>query len=388
MTHKLKLLSLSVSLSLAAISLGTMKQAQSQTSASAASVANVYISYGATSSYNEVDAFSVSNEGRLTRVAGSPFNANLTSMATNGKELFGSTTNGIYIDSYKIESDGALQFVKSTDVVKDNPGNCGDSGPLFFDRTGATLYDVEQYGDCANTFNASFAVTNSGSSLKSLGSSTGDAWLEYPARFIGNNVYAYTASCLNDMYWEIFAFKRSSNGMLTQINVNSPLPTPDSGDLYCPSLTATDAANHVVFSVQAVNDEDFSPVGEPQLATYSADGSGNLTTKSTRANMAKTAVVNVNDLSISPSGKLLAVAGTGGLQIFHFNGASPITSYTGLLTKDGVDQLAWDNSDHLYALSMAAGKLRVYTVTPTSYKEPAGSPYAITNPQNIAVQPK
>jgi hypothetical protein len=37
---------------------------------------------------------------------------------------------------------------------------------------------------------------------------------------------------------------------------------------------------------------------------------------------------------MSPSGKLLAVAGTTGLQVFHFNGSNPIKPYTGLLTKN------------------------------------------------------
>jgi hypothetical protein len=44
---------------------------------------------------------------------------------------------------------------------------------------------------------------------------------------------------------------------------------------------------------------------------------------------------------------LLAVGGSGGLQVFHFNGRRPITRFTGLLSKDEVDQVAWDNDNHL-----------------------------------------
>ena len=78
----------------------------------------------------------------------------------------------------------------------------------------------------------------------------------------------------------------------------------------------------------------------------------------------------VYDLKMSPSGKLLAVGGSdgrgeGGLQIFHFNGAQPITRYTGLLTNAEIDQFYWDNADHLYAISSHPGKLFVFTVTPT-----------------------
>ena len=101
--------------------------------------------------------------------------------------------------------------------------------------------------------------------------------------------------------------------------------------------------------------------------------------------MPAVAVSTVTDIAMSPSGKLLAVAGTGGLQVFHFNGDHPITAYTGLLTTEEVDQLAWDNADHLYAISRAAGKLFVFTITPTNHTPAARSPYAITKPSNIAV---
>jgi hypothetical protein len=104
--------------------------------------------------------------------------------------------------------------------------------------------------------------------------------------------------------------------------------------------------------------------------------------------MPQASVGTVTDLKMAPSGRLLAVGGTAGLQVFHFNGASPITHDTGLLTKSPVDQFFWDNANHLYAISRAAGKLYVFTVTPTSATQAPGSPYTISGPQNIAVQPK
>ena len=70
------------------------------------------------------------------------------------------------------------------------------------------------------------------------------------------------------------------------------------------------------------------------------------------------------------------------------NGASPITPYTGLLTKNQVDQMWWDNANHLYALSRSAGKLYVFTVTPTSVSQAPGSPHTIANPQNVIILPK
>jgi hypothetical protein len=39
--------------------------------------------------------------------------------------------------------------------------------------------------------------------------------------------------------------------------------------------------------------------------------------------------------------------------------------------------MQWDNSNHLYAVNGASGKLHVYIVTPTFVVEAAGSPYAV-----------
>src|ERR1035441_6562125 len=83
------------------------------------------------------------------------------------------------------------------------------------------------------------------------------------------------------------------------------------------------------------------------------------------------------DINMSPSGKLLAVGGSKGLQVFHFNGASPLTHFTGLLTSEDIEQVGWDNSNHLYALSVTHGKLFVFTVTPSSVSQAPGSPYTV-----------
>jgi hypothetical protein len=190
------------------------------------------------------------------------------------------------------------------------------------------------------------------------------------------------------MYWEINGYKRSGNGALSSINITTPTPTPKSGDFFCPSQTAADPTNHVAITLQPVNNQEFNPDGPAQLAAYTADNAGNLHTASTLANMPSAAVGTVTDLKMGPLGKLLAVAGTAGLQVFHFNGANPITAGTGLLTKSEIDQMFWDNDHHLYAISQSAGKVFVFTVTATSATQAPGSPYTLAHPQDIAVQPK
>ena len=161
------------------------------------------------------------------------------------------------------------------------------------------------------------------------------------------------------------------------------LPQPPPGYGYGVYLTSADSTNHVAISAQAYS-WCCGNYGLPQLATYTAHADGNLTTKSTYRNMPRTANQSVYDLAVSPSGKLLAVGGSNGLQVFHFNGGSPITHYTGLITSDEINQVSWDNDNHLYAVSHISGNLFVFTVTPTGHHQAPGSPYAITNPWDIS----
>ena len=104
-------------------------------------------------------------------------------------------------------------------------------------------------------------------------------------------------------------------------------------------------------------------------------------------------------LSISPVGNLLAVAskyGSGswfnwntssGIELFHFNGANLITHYSAVFNTATIDGIAWDKSNHLFAISKANKKLYVYTVTPTTIVQAPGSPYTISSPSTLFVKP-
>ncbi|HEY6846583.1 MAG TPA: hypothetical protein VI320_10250 [Terracidiphilus sp.] len=353
-----------------------------------APIAYIYVSSTpASGANNEVEAFAASKTGELAPIAGSPFQENVTSMAVNGKYLFAANSNGFDIDSYLMEPDGALSYVTSFNAA--NSEDCNFLGPLFLDHTGSTLYDMEFNGSgCSNNTYQSFTLNKTNAHLLQLGNSGPNTWLNLPASFIGNNQYAYSAACSGNMYWGIYGFKRESNGMLTQAEISATPPSAPTGYFYCPSQAAADPSNHVAIAMQPVNQQTFSPDKPPQLATFTAAANGNLSTSSTARNMPETSVGSVTDLNMAPSGKLLAVAGTGGLQVFHFNGASPITGYTGLLTTDEIDQFFWDNQNDLYAISRTAGKLFVFTITPSGYHQAPGSPYSVGHPQNIIVQPK
>ena len=361
--------------------------AVAQVTPASSPVAFVYVSSAVGDNNYEINAFAAASNGKLTRVSGSPFPADVQNMAVNGKYLFG--TNGIEIDSFAVASNGALTEVASINAQQFNNPIGGGPGALFLDHTGATLYDEDIYGNNgANNTYQFFDIEKATGQLNYLGmTSAASTQFWEGLSFTGNNVYAYGSNCYH-FDEDIFGFQRSSDGTLTALNINPEIPAAKSGSFYCPYLASADPTNHLAISLQPLNANSWQPDGPPQLATYTADGSGNLTTKSTYMNMPATAVKSVLDIDMAPPGKLLAVGGTEGLQVFHFNGSNPITHYTELLTNDEIDQFFWDNDNHLYAISSKAGKLFVFTITPTSVSQAPGSPYTTTQPLNIIVLPK
>jgi len=356
-----------------------------QAAPSSSPVAFVFVSTQKGTDY-EVSGYSAASNGELTLISGSPFPANANYLALNSKYLFGS--NGIDIYSFSIASDGSLTQVASVNAQNYNQNGCGGPENLFVDRTGKTLYDPDFLGNiCANNAYQAFTIDNSTGALSYLESAPASPAFNTPLRFISGNVYGYSSDCYRDSPG-IFGYTRNSEGELTQTTITAQVPAAPSGVFYCPYLSTADLSSHVAIPLMPMNMATLQQAGPSQIAVYTADSSGNLTTRSTAGNMPKTSVVSVTDVRISPNGKFIAVAGTSGLQVFHFNGANPITKFTGLLANGEVDHVMWDEANHLYAISTSAGKLMVFTVTTTAAKEAPGSPYAIANPQNIAVLAK
>jgi hypothetical protein len=198
--------------------------------------------------------------------------------------------------------------------------------------------------------------------------------------FIGNNQYAYTAVCYDP--W--FAAQRINDGIslegtLSPFSINPVIPSNPTGN-YCAFTSAPDSANNLAVALFLWQNGNAGP---SQLAVYTADSSGNLTTNSTAANMPFTVVDGPYRMSVSPGGNLLAVAGDNGLQVFHFNGSNPITPYTKRLAWSNYD-LAWDAHKHLYAIDK--GGLHVWRITPTFWTH--ASPYPLSGPVAITVLSK
>ena len=336
-------------------------------------------------------AFSAASNGKLTPVAGSPFADSATSMAVNGKYLFAVNQNFVNLDAYLIGSNGSLKKTATTNDVKatNDPG-CVNVQSVLLDHSGANLYVAAGDQECDQSpSEQAFSIVKASGALTYLDTIGPNAGQPFTTTFTANNVYGYGADCDNYGGTNFLVVKRGTNGSLSPISATTPAPVDQSGYSFCPSVPQADPANHLAVAESGFNlNSDQYTGANDQIASYTVDGSGNLTTTSTYKNMPSTAVATIQNMSMSPSGKLLAVGGTKGLQIFHFNGASPVTVDTGLLTSSSISQLYWDTANHLYAISKTAQKLYVYTVTATSAVAAPGSPYTVKNASNLIVQPK
>ena len=355
------------------------------TGAQSSPVAYVYVSSSPSGNNWQINAYSASSSGKLTPIASSPFSARGGEMALTSKWFF--TTNGIDIYTSSISSTGALKPVSSINAQKLNSCDCGGPAALFLDHSGATLYDWDYNADGGlNNAYQSFDVDQDTGKLSYTGATSVSAQFYGALSLVANNKYAYGGSCYHgDPY--LYGFSRSASGTLTDLNLSPPIPVaPPSKGAYCPGSVAANTTNQI--AVPLTPNNDMAIDGPTQLGVFTAGSSGNLTTTSTYKNMPATDVGSVSDVWASPSGLLLAVAGENGLAVFHYNGAKPITKYTGLLTTENIVQVFWDNNNHLYALAAPSNELFVFTVTPTSFSRAPGSPYTIANPGGLAVLPE
>jgi 6-phosphogluconolactonase (cycloisomerase 2 family) len=367
-----------------ALAQASADQTAESTTATSSPVAYVYVSRP-----THVDAFAASSSGKLTAVPGSPFsNIAVSHMSVNKKYLFGAGDDQQNLYTFSIGSNGALKQVAVTNILKDAPDGYG-TGPIQIDGTGSTLYNSLLVDD---SFVQAFKIEENGE-LQFVGDTETDDTFDvqevFPTMisFVGNNKYAFETGCDEDeLSTATEVFKRESSGVLQVVRGVAQLPkTKSAGDIYCPFNLATDPTDHLAFVLQDFNVNSGESEGSSVLASYTVDSEGNLTTKSTFENM-PAIDTGVSTMSISPSGKLLVVGGSG-FQIFHFNGSSPITKYSGVFQPGTqFQEFGWDGDNHLYALG--GGELYAYTVTSTSIKEAPGSPHSIPEASSVIVLTK
>lgn len=354
------------------------------------------VAYVFVQTHQGVDVFDANTAGQLTLVSGSPFATAGQMGGINGKYLISVGTD--YLHTYPVESNGSLGKQTSEINTQSYGGSqCGttDNAGVMLDRTGNYFY-VQLYGATYTSGGDTYVLCSDWQSYKlsMAGQFTflgdlqneagyhGNAFTEPISAISSSDKFAYGA--YDDVYamdWAPFAI--TSTGELgTNSSFKQVGPTPEpttSGDPnnYFPLDMTADTNNHLAILMYEAFAQNPPP---PQLASFVINAKGQITSTNTWQNMPTPAITNIENISMSTSGKLLAVYGNPGLQIFHFNASSPITPYTSvLLPNASINQVAWDNNNHLYALSYASGELYVYTVTPTSVTPVSGSPFKAAN---------
>jgi len=363
----------------------------------AAPIASVYV--GTTKGIYLYDA---ATTGKLTLVSGSPFKApaglligvtgkylltlgthiihsyQLSSTGVIGKELSSIDTQDFYVDS---NCDGYNQGTIGLASLNHAGRNLYVVFPLISGGCPAAIqtYDISKSGDL--TFNGAIAT----------GDNAGSGLFQAPA-ITANDTFAYAASDFESTGVSYSGFILGSNGEMQNWTFNISSPAAPSGDAgYVPLYVTADPSNHLAAMIADYSAKDNRYTF--QLASYTVDVQGNIASTNTAANMPSAQNVMRNGfttpiLNISPSGKLLAVGGLYGLQVFHFNGANPVTPYSDVLTTERINRIHWDNNNHLFALSTKM--LYVFTVTPTAITKVAGSPFTIPTgtPNALIVAPE
>ena len=395
----------------------TDEDSQGPTSETSTSpVAFVYIASGSTDSIDggplQTYGFAAAANGKLTKIPGSPFAAaDVQYMGVNGKYLFGTMTGDdgstVGIETFSIASNGALKSAQ-TFKYKESSSDFTFPWSLGLDHFDQVVYvDLGLSDPDAEVFQA-LGIDQSNGKLHSIAQTSIDpdsptAWLS----FLADNKFAYSADTSLSACAEhrgLVGFTRASNGKLTTLNIGNPIPpAPEANHYYCVQALSTDPSNHIA---AALYDEDASgkQYGNPVMATFTVSSTGELTTTSTSKNMPQVIVganegpPNVSWIRMSPSGELLAVASYEGIEIFHFNGSSPMTKFKSVNFGQGpygVTQVYWDNANHLYVYD-GDFRLAVFNVTSTSVTPAPGSPYSVpfgtsqdeTSPGGLIVLPR
>lgn len=351
-------------------------------------VAYVYVAedYGSPTANSPITVYAVSASGQLTQIPGSPFTQTSGVMAGDNGSHFVTvdrnyTTTHQYLHVYNVSSNGSIgSEVSSQDLHQ----WCGDNVGAEFDHTGQFVY-VMDGSDCGESYQ-SFALSKSGqlSFVGTLPLQNQDG--ELPV-FSGNDQFAYTftpapgssAPCPTDTF---LGMNRESSGALDNAGITVTGPTPPAGlQAYqaAQMLVTDDPTNHLA-SYVVFSDQSCGGTGGG-LASYTVQSNGDLVSTNTYQNLAQPAGFLSGVMKLNPAGNILAVGVGSGVQFFHFNGANPITNFTGIIPApspsngDFIESMSWDNDNHLYGIDNKSGLLHVFTVTSSGAVEAPGSPY-------------
>ena len=351
--------------------------------------------------------YDASSTGKLTLIKGSPFRTVGALIGTNGKYFVTAASADVY--SYAVESNGSIGKLVSTINTQLYSGHqCGTIGgndfngsittPGVFDHTGQNIYVTLAGAEDDDGDLICYGVQTYG--ISKAGILTFKGTTEYSDNIniengpshptiAGNGKFSFDFQKVvfdNVCGPGINTFAAETGGVLNYLpnaGINFPTLSPGAVEWVLMGAMADDPTDHLAMAVYTTTDGDCenSPIfGPAQLASFTVDSQGNLTSTNTYANMPQLALDDYpTAMTLDYTGKILAVAVGTGIQFFHFNGAEPITPFTGIIGLSGYfTQMSWDADGHLYAQNGASGRMHVYEATTKSVKELSGSPTVIS----------
>lgn len=364
-------------------------------------VAYVYLPAG-TQSDPEILGYAATADGGLTPIPGSPFATSssyaVSTMVGTGSLLFGS--DGYHIETFAVQGNGCISPENSMVAgVGDGADATLVVNGLFLDPQDENLYSFDYNPpDGLDGKLASYSFDRGSGQVTQIGTDAvgGNGTLSFGA----NDAYAVDTYCNARGGTFVNEYQRGSSGALIYLKV-LPYPAAGPDQPWCPGGTAADGSGHFVI--------EFTPFvyagatsGPTQLAVYTVDAAGNVTTASTSRNMTDVPVSDGESvLEFSPDDRYLAVDGAFGIELFAWNSASttltPITTinsgYSCWSNNTGsgcggwtIGMVGWDENDHLYAVFQ--NQLRVYNISDSGMTQAPGSPYPVQNAFEGVVLPR
>jgi hypothetical protein len=324
---------------------------------------------------NQITGFSVTSDGVAHVLPGSPYSGPSSFPVVSSGFVFANDLTNI--ETYRRNSDGSLTPISSISGVAHNQiVHDSGVGAMVLDHTGSSLYVVEiNFDGTNNDAYATFSVGRNGR-LSFVANGPSGVNFNGPLTFSQDNRFAYGQGCYF-LGWDLFGYERLSNGALQLIAAHGN--PPPSMETLCPGPSAASAKNVLAVAVgnPGINTNT-------QLATYLINSNGTLTLSSN--SLLVTPFSSVSSVAFDPTGTYLAVGGYFGVQIYKLGaGADLIPVGTPAVSSSIINDLKWDKTNHVYALS---GKsLHILNFSQGALSEAAGSPYSVAQQGVLAVLP-
>jgi hypothetical protein len=352
---------------------------------------------------SQISGFAVRADGSTQPISGSPFPLASYELSSNSSFLFAvDGLAGQDIFTYAPSSDGSLAQVAIGSGL--GSGGCGDGAyvqSISLEPSGHFLYAGDGINDCG-TFYTAFSISPGGqlsyvSNPYPFGSFAWGSTLT----FSPDGRFAYTGT-VAEYAGGLAGFQRDTQGSLTGMSPNAgpPAPPNPSTPLCYVWNSASSSAGYV--AVMWWTGLYCNSWPDIAIANYTVNPNGTLALVPNSET-----IPEINDLEnmlYDPSGNYLALAGSigsgdqhqGAIEIYKLQPDGSLVSTSQAYYLPGVENIAWDDANHLYAyVSGSAGRspcngacgLYIFNNNDGVLTPAPGSPYPIQNIVSLAVLP-